>query len=1323
MALNGVRQFSHLTLEENEEYIADVSCICKSANIRRCYGNAFKARIRVGSKSIIVEPDDSTMSMIKILFSQIVELRQDVAQSKMTIFSRIVRLVDVQVIDGKSRSVTPNEVLYSRSTGDSGMPVGRDLFELEVTVGSSVGQQLMVMSSELWAEHSESRGSPSKLDGLVGKWISLLYNKEIFNVEYEFLLDHRDQFLISKPLIVTRIKPFTKHRGILHIVSSGICFKPLPNFSNKPYKRIPLKSVWFVFKRIYSMKPNSVEIVYGKDLKSHMLTTGKGRPHWRSLFLEFQSLQDREHIVAFLQSYLMSLNSKGCQWSSQVPPYASCLCPSSCLPMLFVDPLYASQSPCFKRHMQNLWVNGAISTYHYLDYLNSIGGRSKGDLTQYPVFPWTAVSFTSAMCSRRDFSSPSNYRDLSRPLGAINRSNLEMLKSRMKDLPASEQFLYGSHYSTPGYISYFLVRQFPEYQLKLHGGDFDVWSRMFHSMSDTWRTILEGKTTYMELIPQFYEQNPDFLLNSKLNIRTNSGSLLNVHIPSWELGDDFAQLPGTPLSTSRPSQAEAFLRSMRYALEGEVVSQHIHEWIDLVFGCKQRGAQAHSSDNLFHPITYINSSIAVALDPSPVYAVQEHDTEASSGLYQELCLGRSLDGDDDAALKAQVEEFGQVPIKLFTTPHPQRGQASMHESAIMQHLDHKCANMPWFVLFKSTPQLLEARYDFSHKEDRPSEKTPEPLGLLRDPQSHQVSASALAGEEFPAHPSRKDASKRDLGVQEEGLLRPSYKLCKGEPDREGEEFLLVDRDGCALMFKDSSNDFQGLADLQEQDLQQLLSPQKTVTGKAPSSSSLTSVCERPGELVLIAVFDRGEERLSFYVSVHGLEDLGFKCIYSNRQDIFGNKATCLDLLVCSEGSVYLTIGTQSGDLIYLRFRLLGRGSPSSVPGHPEPGSLQSMFVMGQKEKALKQFNMGSVHLLASIQHRQHECCIVAVSQGGTLLASKHYPAGSQQDFRKSAWLPMVDIPIRYEKIDSILQLEMTKADGPDNASRGGESKRQICQHTPPPSGCVPNLGKVTADIDSGDFCFSCILSDTQGRKQRLWSFGGPNRLFSLDLTGMLSGVFSAQGGSCSDVSSAAPPHAYGLKEIEESQKVDWIFLRERSLVLYVGFHAATSLSVMVFWDIRQRDDAKVHRVIFVPGLRMDSVCWDKHRRGLLVLGHQLVAEHQPDSEDPSQSPSGGYLPKREEGIYFLQEKQWNAATKSNHHTLQILTLKGSFELLLNLNMSRTPSLDHDLPELRRPTITCTEKFVLLSSYSALLALGVSRRKSPQAAAAHPVIMH
>lgn len=47
-----------------------------------------------------------------------------------------------------------------------------------------------------------------------------------------------------------------------------------------------------------------------------------------------------------------------------------------------------------------------------------------------------------------------------------------------------------------------------------------------------------------------------------------------------------------------------FIRVHRLALECDYVSQHLHQWIDLIFGCKQNGPAAVEAVNVFHHLFY-----------------------------------------------------------------------------------------------------------------------------------------------------------------------------------------------------------------------------------------------------------------------------------------------------------------------------------------------------------------------------------------------------------------------------------------------------------------------------------------------------------------------------------------------------------------------------------------------------------------------------------------------------------------------------------------------------------------------------------------------
>lgn len=71
------------------------------------------------------------------------------------------------------------------------------------------------------------------------------------------------------------------------------------------------------------------------------------------------------------------------------------------------------------------------------------------------VFPWILTDYESETLDLNDLSI---YRDLSKPVGALNPDRLAMLIERYRDLdgfPEEEKFLYGSHYSSPGVVLHY----------------------------------------------------------------------------------------------------------------------------------------------------------------------------------------------------------------------------------------------------------------------------------------------------------------------------------------------------------------------------------------------------------------------------------------------------------------------------------------------------------------------------------------------------------------------------------------------------------------------------------------------------------------------------------------------------------------------------------------------------------------------------------------------------------------------------------------------------------------------------------------------------
>ena len=60
-------------------------------------------------------------------------------------------------------------------------------------------------------------------------------------------------------------------------------------------------------------------------------------------------------------------------------------------------------------------------------FLNQCGGRSFNDLTQYPIFPWIITDYKSNII---DVNDNSIYRDLSKPVGALNPERLQKIQER-----------------------------------------------------------------------------------------------------------------------------------------------------------------------------------------------------------------------------------------------------------------------------------------------------------------------------------------------------------------------------------------------------------------------------------------------------------------------------------------------------------------------------------------------------------------------------------------------------------------------------------------------------------------------------------------------------------------------------------------------------------------------------------------------------------------------------------------------------------------------------------------------------------------------------
>ncbi|XP_075870966.1 protein FAN isoform X3 [Nelusetta ayraudi] len=379
------------------------------------------------------------------------------------------------------------------------------------------------------------------------------------------------------------VLPLVSNPGHVCITDQSLYFQPLNGYPQQVIQ-MRLHSVRRIYKRRHGLRPLGLEVFCTEN------------DFCSDIYLKFYNTADRDEVYYYIATFLENHMTE-----------------------------HTAESYMLQ------WQRGLLSNYQYLLHLNNLADRSCNDLSQYPVFPWVLHDYSSAQL---DLTNADTFRDLSKPVGALNKERLERLLVRYRAMP-DPPFMYGSHYSSPGYVLFYLVRVAPEHMLCLQNGRYDHADRMFNSISETWKNCLEGATDFKELIPEFYGSDGDFLQN-KLSLdlgRKQNGSLVgDVVLPPWA------------------SDSKDFLQKHRMALESQYVSEHLHEWIDLVFGYKQRGSEAVAAHNVFHPLTYEGNMDYDGIE----------------------------DPDQRIAMLTQILEFGQTPTQLFNSPHPQRITPRFH---------------------------------------------------------------------------------------------------------------------------------------------------------------------------------------------------------------------------------------------------------------------------------------------------------------------------------------------------------------------------------------------------------------------------------------------------------------------------------------------------------------------------------------------------------------------------------------------------------------------------------------------------------------------
>ncbi|EWC75901.1 hypothetical protein C923_03432 [Plasmodium falciparum UGT5.1] len=544
------------------------------------------------------------------------------------------------MINGNSNS-------NSNSNSNNNSNNNRNVFKSDNIKDNNYNKDIKKIDENKMNEYCTNNSVVKNKELNLDKYIESIMDKLKENVKFDISSINIHEKIITNRIDgfwVYKVSPLLKVKGILNITNKYIYFQPHPNFTNKKEKKWSVEKILHVFKRIITMKPNALEIIFENEK----------RKKYDSLYIEFLSYDDREIIIHILKRLK-----------------------SECF--------FIEENKDFVYVVQEKWSQGYISNYIYLDFLNCIGGRSRKDFSQYPIYPWVISSYTTN--EKLEYDNKEIYRDLSKPVGCLNKNRLNSLIEKMHD----HDYFYGSHYSTLAYVVYFLIRLYPECQLKLQSGKFDTISRMFLSLESTYHTALNANSSFIELIPEFYEDDESFLKNY-LNIITNEGNINDVILPKW---------------CSSPKE---FLIFMKNALESNYVNQNINSWIDLIFGYKQNGHNAKECFNLFHPLTYMHSILNEKLsrDYNNKDNYERYNAEQENTFEQNFNqnIKDLITTMSSKALKTQLHEFGQCPYQIFKQPHVSKKEVYTFV------YNEKISNFFWYYsdVYGANKISMEKRY-------------------------------------------------------------------------------------------------------------------------------------------------------------------------------------------------------------------------------------------------------------------------------------------------------------------------------------------------------------------------------------------------------------------------------------------------------------------------------------------------------------------------------------------------------------------------------------------------------------------------------------
>ena len=374
----------------------------------------------------------------------------------------------------------------------------------------------------------------------------------------------------------------------------GSIFKP----QNKKYDYyridIPYNSIEFILKRRYFYKKTCLEI----------FTVNK-----KSYLFKLEDTKIRtilDNIKQNMKSNIEDIYIEYSKYDDKIGFYNK---------QTFVNlnrgfiPMPAKQKEMNLKNIYEKWYKWKLSSLRMLMMINLYANRSYNDLNQYPVFPWIITDYSSQKLNLlennennkdnkliRPFDTPMAMLEITDKSKERKESYLQSWKSSEEDEVKEENYdRYRSHYSTSLYTTYYLVRIFPysSLRIEIQGKNFDDPNRLFNSLPVSFDNAISQKADLRELIPELFYLPELFYNYNNLNLgdivdkNENSFPVGDISLPPWASKDGYN-----------------FINKHRELLESPEISEKINEWLNIIFGSRQKGKEAKKINNLFISQSY-----------------------------------------------------------------------------------------------------------------------------------------------------------------------------------------------------------------------------------------------------------------------------------------------------------------------------------------------------------------------------------------------------------------------------------------------------------------------------------------------------------------------------------------------------------------------------------------------------------------------------------------------------------------------------------------------------------------------------------------------